>query len=89
MKSARSIGKSRNSRFNQTLKHMRELTKLMTPEAGRPHNTPILDPDFWNEGRLLIAKISQCFHEANAHNNDMVSEGLEFEDDTYEVKKTA
>jgi hypothetical protein len=85
MKTARSIGKSRNARLNQTAKHVRELDALMAERAGTPHDTPILDPDFWNTGRTLVAQISQCFHEANAHNNDLADEGSGFDNDEYQV----
>lgn len=88
MKTAKSIGKSRNSRLAQSRKAMTELTLLLDQVRGTPHSDPILDPDFWNTGRFLAAQVAQCFNEANAHNNDLVSEGTEFVEDEHEATRS-
>lgn len=86
-KPARSIGKSRNARLAQARKAMVGLTTLLDQVRGTPHSEAILDPDFWNSGRVFAGQVAQCFNEANAHNNDLVGEGVEFNDDEYEASQ--
>jgi hypothetical protein len=84
MKNARSIGRSRNSRLNALRKALSRLVERLEAVAGTPHDTPILEAEFWEDGRDLVTEIGQCLHEANAYNNCLVPDGVKFERDVYE-----
>ncbi len=79
MKSARSIGKARNARMNQTIKHAEALAELLKRFQGTPHDVPLTDADLWEDGRSLVNQLVQCFHESNAYNNATVPDGTSFE----------
>lgn len=81
MKTPRSLGKSRNGRINQTIQHAEAIVRVLRSVQGTPHNEPILIAEIWTEARERAARLSQCFHEANAYNNAMVPDGEYFDTD--------
>lgn len=86
MKDARSIGKARNARLNQTVKHAKALLENLLEHQGTQHDVPITDGVFWEDTREIVGRIAQCFHEANAYNNVMVPDGETFEREFFEIK---
>ena len=85
MKTAKSIGKARNARLNRARKHLATLSESLKAVEGTPHDVPLLEAEFWEVDRELVAEIAQCFHEANAYNNALVTDGTTFDRDVYEV----
>lgn len=65
------IGRARNARLNQAMKHLLELKANLENLQGVRSDRFIWAKDFWADGRNALEQLIQCFHEANAYNNSI------------------
>lgn len=71
------IGRSRNARLNQAIKHAAELMGSLTRLSGWPADEHVDQKLNWQVGREELAQLVQCFHEANAYNNALLAQRIE------------
>lgn len=71
------LGRARNARLNQAVKHAAELADALTRLSGWPSSEHVDQKLNWAVGREQIEKLVQCFHEANAYNNALVAQRIE------------
>ena len=65
------IGKARNARLNQAMKHILEVRDNLAMLVGARSDKFIQVDDPWADARNALEQAVQCFHEANAYNNAM------------------
>lgn len=67
-------GRSRNARLNQALDHATALVVSIQVLRGLPSSQVADNKDAWQDGRNALEQLTQCFHEANAYNNTLLSQ---------------
>ena len=65
------VGRARNARINQAIKHANELLNQLNVLKGHEMSDHVDEPGAWQDGRNALEQLTQCFHEANAYNNAM------------------
>jgi len=68
------LGRSRNARLNQAIKHAGAVIDALAILGGAPMNKVVDHKDAWQDGRNALEQLTQCFHEANAYNNALLAE---------------
>lgn len=68
------MGRARNARINQAVKHATELLEVLRRLSGFPKNEHVDLKDEWWDGRNKLEQLVQCFHEANAYNNACIGD---------------
>jgi hypothetical protein len=67
------LGRSRNARINQAVKHASELLECLGRLSGKNQSQHVDEKDAWADGRNALEQLTQCFHEANAYNNALLA----------------
>lgn len=67
------LGRARNARLNQAIKHANVVLDNLAVLSCTPKHTVVDKKDEWADARNALEQLVQCFHEASAYNNALLS----------------